>query len=275
MKFSQRYNKTEILFEKDGISDKLQKRIWNTIDLHISSYYQPIGSFERIINLIYDKCFGETINDLAKYNINHRLTMLTSNFLKFDWLEVFDFLENIFEIKNFERAKELENNLNQVFKDENSAYRIINFVVVEITSEEEILEIQEAMNSGFEGVKIHISQAVAILSNRDKPDYRNVIKESISAVESICRIITNDKKATLGKALDKIEEKYKIHTALKEGFKKIYGYTSDGDGIRHYLTEKPKNLTLTDAKFMLIACSAFVNYLIGKISELDIEIKLP
>ncbi|NHZ86014.1 MAG: hypothetical protein GWP19_09050 [Planctomycetia bacterium] len=273
MKFSQRYNKIEIIFAKDGISDKLQKRIWNTIDFHISSYYQPIGSFESIIDLIYDKCFGEPINDLAQYNIAHRLTILTTNFLKFDWLEVFDFIENVFEINNFKGAKELENNLNQVFLDDNSAYRIVNYVIVEITSKEEIIEIQEALETGFEGVKIHLSQAISILSNRDKPDYRNVIKESISAVESICQVITGDKKATLGKALNKIEKDYKIHNDLKDGFKKIYWYTSDSDGIRHSLTEEPKNLTLTDAKFMLIACSAFVNYLIGKISELGIEIE--
>ncbi|MBU1626736.1 hypothetical protein KKB18_05135 [bacterium] len=53
---------------------------------------------------------------------------------------------------------------------------------------------------------------------------RNSIKESISAVESVCKVISEDQKATLGKALNIIEKKVDLHNALKEGFQKIYGY---------------------------------------------------
>jgi hypothetical protein len=43
----------------------------------------------------------------------------------------------------------------------------------------------------------------------------------------------------------------------------LYGYTSDSSGIRHALQDEP-NLDFVDAKFMLVACSAFVNYLTDK-----------
>jgi len=94
------------------------------------------------------------------------------------------------------------------------------------------------------------------------PNYRNPIKESISAVESLCNLITG-RKDTLGDALKKLEAKVVIHPALKKGFSSIYGYTSDADGIRHGLLEET-NLDFEDAKFMLVSCSAFVNYLIAK-----------
>ncbi len=54
-------------------------------------------------------------------------------------------------------------------------------------------------------VNIHISKAITLLSDRDKPDYENSIKESISAVEALCEVITGvkGKEATLSKLLKK------------------------------------------------------------------------
>ena len=46
-----------------------------------------------------------------------------------------------------------------------------------------------------------------MLTNRNKPDYRNSIKESILAVESLAKIISGDSKAELGKALKRLKTK--------------------------------------------------------------------
>jgi len=51
---------------------------------------------------------------------------------------------------------------------------------------------------------------------------------------------------------------------MKSAFSALYGYTSDEGGIRHALIEKNSQVQIEDARFMLIACSAFVNYLISK-----------
>ena len=108
----------------------------------------------------------------------------------------------------------------------------------------------------------HIKTAIALYSDRKKPDYRNSIKESISAVEAACNFITGEKNSGLPAALRKIEELHGLHPAFKDGLKKIYGYTSDADGIRHALSEVA-NVTEEDARFMLVICSAFANYLIS------------
>jgi hypothetical protein len=124
-------------------------------------------------------------------------------------------------------------------------------------------------------VNIHLENAVRLMSQKTSPDYRNSIKDSISAVEAICRAVTNDKNATLGQALDKIEEqgKIKLQGALKRAFDSLYGYTSGSEGIRHALglLEEP-NLSLEEAKFMLVCCSAFVNYLVTKASKTGITL---
>ena len=48
---------------------------------------------------------------------------------------------------------------------------------------------------------------------------------------------------------------------MKEGFVKLYGYTSDEHGIRHSMLDIP-DIGFAEAKFMLVACSAFANFLI-------------
>jgi len=54
-----------------------------------------------------------------------------------------------------------------------------------------------------------------------------------------------------------------IHPAFEGALEKMYGYTSDAQGIRHALLDE-STLDSADALFMLVSCSAFVNYLKGK-----------
>jgi hypothetical protein len=74
----------------------------------------------------------------------------------------------------------------------------------------------------------------------------------------------------LGEALRKVEGRVAIHPALKKGFSNIYGYTSDAGGIRHALLEEA-SLHFEDAKYMLVSCSAFVNYLAEKAAKAGIS----
>lgn len=85
----------------------------------------------------------------------------------------------------------------------------------------------------------------------------------ISAVESLVAEVTGDPKGTLGQMSNKLDGKVAIHAALKEAFKKLYGYTSDKDGIRHKLLDAD-TVDFHDAKFMLVTCCPFANYVHGK-----------
>lgn len=75
------------------------------------------------------------------------------------------------------------------------------------------------------------------------------------------KIITGDDKATLGQALNMVQQKHNLHAALKEALSRLYGYTSDEQGIRHAILENART-NEADARFMLVICSAFANYLI-------------
>ena len=76
----------------------------------------------------------------------------------------------------------------------------------------------------------------------------------------MAREVTSNPKATLGDALTMLEKNGHLHPALKKGFSAIYGYTNDEGGIRHAMLDEP-NITVTDAKFFLVSCSTFINYL--------------
>lgn len=144
--------------------------------------------------------------------------------------------------------------LNSTFKRLDYAYRVVYDQIVEITDQEEIMAIEEAIRQ-TSTVKIHLENALKHLSSRPKPDYRNSIKESISAVEALCREITGE--TTLGPALKALEKKgVRIPRFLRAGIEKLYIYTNDSKtGIRHALMDEAEVPTFDEAKFMLVTCS--------------------
>lgn len=190
------------------------------------------------------------------------LEEIRERFFAYQWWEVYDFLE--FTL-NYFRDKTLNKAINDVLSVELAGYRFVNDCITDLTSEEEIGSVELALTTAeFPGVRAHLQTALELFSNRRHPDYRNSIKESICAVESIAQAITKKEKATLGDALKIIGKSSNLHQALEKAFIKLYGYTSDGDGIRHAMLEEP-SLGPEDARFFLVACSAFVNYLKAKI----------
>ncbi len=153
---------------------------------------------------------------------------------------------------------------NNLFEKENVGYRFVDGEIIRITDQVEIDEIEQACNCKFDSCKAQIKNAVVLLSDRDNKDYKDSIKDSISAVETICKIIICDDKATLGQALKKLKSNgVEIHPALEQAFSSFYGYACDVGGIRHGEDAIESNVTYDEAKFMLVVCSAFINYLIS------------
>jgi len=158
---------------------------------------------------------------------------------------------------------------NYVFEQEFVGYRFVNEQIVPITNEIEIDAIEKASDSPYTQVNNHLSKSLGLLSNRDNPDYENSIKESISAVECICSIIVGEP-TSLGKALGKIQHAgINIHPSMRTAFDKLYEYTSKEKGIRHSGQLGGPQSTFEEAKFMLISCCAFVNYLIGNMGKCE------
>lgn len=191
------------------------------------------------------------------------LITMRQRFMAAEWNQVYDYIE--FCAQNFpvaEENKKFRHLCNRVLERNKAGYRFVGDEIAELTSDEEIQAIEEAeaLPDKFTVVSQHLSRALALMSDRKEPDFRNSIKESISAVESMSSLLAGTKTANLGAALKILDKRHQLHGALKKGFETLYGFTSDADGVRHALLEE-SNLTFADAKFMLVTCSAFVNYL--------------
>lgn len=268
--FSQRngYTSADKAFQRERIEQPLRIAIWNVLNKTVWEFWSPFDRYDgwstdsKSINSLCERLWEEHFRrDRDLIPLTHRengaYDFFKKHFFEAKWYEAFDFIEALIEYGEDFIMSFTVDWLNSTLQSENSAYRIIGKHVCEITSPTEIQAIHEALNHTANPVKAHIAEALAKLSDRESPDYRNSIKESISAVEAECRRLTGDRAATLGAAIKQIPN---VHPALKEGFLKIYGYTSDQSGIRHALTEGSMP-TYADAKFMLSACSAFVSYL--------------
>lgn len=278
MLFSQRkgFKPIKNVIQVEDMDDELRNGLWNALSIH----YWELAKNEDLINKalrplcrdLWVYYFKLPIDTLG-YDYYQSYKKIRDYFFKAKWYEVYDFIE--FVAKNFvfiHINEEFIEFCNSILKSELSGYRFVGGKITQTTSEEEILEIEEALRiqDPFMNAKTHIKTALDLLADRKSPNYRNSIKESISAVEAVCILIAKTPKGTLGQALKEIEDKVNLHPALKKAFDCLYGYTSDADGIRHAIFDEP-NLTFEDAKFMLVSCSAFVNYLIAKTSQAKIK----
>lgn len=274
MKFSQRIGitKVKVNLQIESMDEELRISIWNNLKIiYLDNLEGPFISntkYKPLFYLIWKDFFKYTLDTLDDYFI-HTYEKIRVWFFKCEWYEIYDFIEFVANTENPSKSssKLFIKLCNESLEKEKSAYRFVNNKIVQITNESEILSIEESLerseSNNLKGVYIHLSEALNKLSDRKSPDYRNSIKESISAVESIAQVISGDSKAELGKSLKIIEEKVGMHSALKKGFCSIYGYTSDEGGIRHAMLEE-SDIFFEDAKYMLVSCTTFINYLIMK-----------
>ena len=198
-----------------------------------------------------------------------RIQMVIRNAPFNEVLDVLWYINDWVEKSYYSYTTYFSEEFNKLFETEYVGYRFVDGKIVAITDKCEIEEIEQACNVPYSGCKAHIEKAVGFLADREHKDYKNCIKESISAVESICQIIVGDDKATLGEAIAKLKDNgINIHQALGKAFSKLFGYTSDEGGIRHAEGLFVSEVSFDEAKFMLVSCSAFVNYLIAEYSKI-------
>jgi hypothetical protein len=249
-------NLTNILYHavfEHHMMDNAQTSFWTEI---LSDVYLQQVDYSQGLSYREEKMF-DIIND----------TFYTDDYDSV--LTLFEFLLNKFEKLDEYNQVPVQKCANALFEREFVGYRYVNSIIIPITDDTEISSIEEATTTAYRNVNNHLNKALVLISDREHPDYANSIKESISAVEAICSEILG-KSDTLGAALKKLEQKgIAIHPCLKGAFDKLYGYTSDATGIRHAGQLDGKGATFDEAKFMLISCSAFINYIKGVISSIE------
>ncbi len=285
LSFSQRkgLKPVRVKVQIDSIDDELRNLLWNALTFfYWDKAPEDCPEYNKIkaksptyayLIALWHRFFREAVDTIDWY-WPESYARIREHFFSCSWNEVYDFVE--FTANNHPSRyinEEFMRFCNSILEREVSAYRFVAGTITQLTSAEEISAIEDALSAtkDSQAFNKHLRTALSLLSDRKSPDYRNSVKESISAVEALCKVIAGDAKASLGQALKQVEIKVPLHPSLRSAFNNLYGYTSDADGIRHALLEKT-DLMFEDGKFMLVTCSAFVNYLRAKAARAGIKL---
>ena len=264
--FSQRHSiSEEVPLKVDEITAELRNRLWNKINVYITNFSSGHLDRNGLLKYLWDRFFKEDVDSL-KHNVGYGsgnyyyIDQIKLKFFQLEWHGVYDFLEFLLSVENYTKITFI-NTINQIFVDEGVPYKIIDNCVTPLISGEEAEEVRVAINSKYSEVSGHIKKALEFYKKRPVADYKNSIKESISSIEALARIVLNSPSGTLGS----LSQQLSIHPSFKKAIKELYGWTSDEGGIRHSENGKEDLKTgEAEARFMLVECSALVNYIISK-----------
>jgi hypothetical protein len=273
-----------------GMDDPLRNALWNVVEATFLAGrgVTNAGDYGLPYRTLWDEFFHRTIDSIPFAADAARAEVRSWYFQSALWWQVYDFLQFAADYYSDEKpsvpVSELARSLrvpgmrkspreiftgkcNAVLEREMSGYRFVGGNLIPLSDNAQIEAIsaarQSTLQDSFQPARAHLDTALRLFADRQNPSYRNVIKESMLAVEAVAQVVAGRPNATLADALKRIDEAVGVHAALNQGFQKIYGYTSDADGIRHALSEQ-EQLQQEDAQFMLVSCSAFVSYLIAK-----------
>ncbi len=258
-KFSEREGFTKPVLQINSLDQATRNRLYNLIvyDCEINYF---IGERNQKALQIWSDFFGQNNSEIVNYE--HFLIDFLNKSSWYLIMNCVDFVaNNFYQIIN---TNTYNSKVNRIFEENHVGYRLLNGQVIPITNQDELDEINKVLKTNRKTIGIHIQNAIKLLSHLKAPNYANVIKESILAVEAALQYLTGDTSKTMGELLDLLSKKYHVEQALTKSWKAIYGFASDKWGIRHAAKPNEAVANLDDARYFLITCSAFVNYLLAK-----------
>ncbi len=262
------------------LTQKFKNEVWLFIDTSIKNcakydyslgdYFEnsDAGRYWRDVYFSYHFDILEKPHDeIGRFEPKQVKEWIKNVILQGEYHEILTVLEYILRYEDV--PKNLYENIEGCF--ESAPYFIerssIPVCIVPTTSSEMKENVKRSLGnineSKLTGAKQHLRNSSQELNNNNFPDS---IRESIHAVEAAARQIAPNDSRSLSAALDSLEKNGKLkHPALKEAFKKLYGYTSAEKGVRHSLIEKEAaDVGFDEAIFMYGACVSFVDYLASK-----------
>lgn len=254
-------------FQKNKMSDELRNMIWNTIYMALKDNLNSDGGgydypkwsnkLKPWVKDIWSTHFNLPL-DTIDNDPNNYIDQIKVCFFSLNPDKVYEFTE--FFCKKLQ-SKKFENNCNNIFQQQRSAYKFVNCCIIENISEVETDSLNSSLNTSYREVNEHMSKALTFLSDKRRPDFHNSIKEAVSAIEALARIITETPNGTLGQLVQ--NSNLNLHTCIQEAIKKVYGFASDEGGIRHSQKVNSKSICYDEALFIVVFSSSLINFVIS------------
>lgn len=252
LSFSQRNGFEEIRnkIQKEDLDQKTRNSLWNLFYENYSyvdhynffKYYWMEFCCNRIDEIPTSKIYK--IGRLKKVPLTEKEALEEHYYIYFFYKEInefFDFLEKAFDFVRYFNKEKFTNSLNKILEKEKVVYRFVQGMFIENEFNEQNKHIEEISNelscNNLTTSSDHFNKAFNCLYDREKPDYKTSLSESIQFLEAL-----------IGFKLNKAKGKIQLSTLLKElryNYKnsdfefdvidvwdKIYGKMSN-QGIRH------------------------------------------
>lgn len=251
------------------LSAELRNRLHYALD---SSFDDSVGygtmsayltdPWKRILADTHVKFFRKSI---STYNsdVSNQRDILKRLCVESSIGALFDFIE--FVLRHPQCPDGLASEVRDALVEGRSAYRVLDRRTISAVGTpleaEAISRAVMASEHAAPGAARHLIDASSDLR---RGDWSGSIRNSIHAVESVA-VVLAPSKDTLGDALAVLASNGHVHGGLRAAFNKLYGYSSEEEGVRHALVFQDSSATdETDALFMLGACAAFVSYLLTR-----------
>lgn len=263
---SQGYESIPTQLDLEQLPVRTRTRLWNVLyeSLQIHPIYRTMD--EHWLCILFDIHCNYFALPADEWNSNPSpIINQYRNFFKVArFNKVFDLL--IVLMRDSRCPKEFTTRVAALFDEEQLAYTVVMHPEVTIMPTATVQEgrvigtaLRDTSLFGLNGANSHLRLAGQAVNDRN---WAESIRNSISAVESVARQIDPNASRSLQAALNSIKKSQRLHPALGDAFQKLYGYTSDEQGVRHaLLDESSARVDSAEAIFMLGACAAFVSYL--------------
>ena len=262
--------------------NRFRNGVWHSIDSSLRSVIwqgrggfvfteDSAGKYWNFFWISYRMNILDIPHDIQGHKPDEAHQMIRAIVLEGKTHEVLTFIEHMFRVSNIPGV--LRDGIEEQFRFapyciDRSGEPVCIFPTTSKEMKEHVERSLANINqSELTGSKTHLRNSAQELNNEN---YAASVRESINAVASAARQIDPNAAKDLGPALDSLERSGIIkHRALTAAFKKLYGYTSDEQGIRKPLIEhESADVGFDEAIFMYGACVSFVDYLVSKQKQL-------
>ena len=256
----------------ENVPETARVQIWNVIYRHVGLGDQELmlsvvgitSPWKEIFQTVHDRTLGRPLDDLqlsspSTFAGQYRQIIRTLPFNK-----LFDVLQGI--MRHPDCPREFVEDTSDCFRRNRLAYSVsvapIPTIFPAVTPEQAAAtkrSLEDLHAAGLTPASNQLQKASECINEKD---FAGCVRESIHAVESVARRLDPNASKSLGPALKSLSKRAALHPALESAFLKLYGYSSDEEGVRHSLVLKEAPLVgLEEAVFMFSACASFCSYL--------------
>lgn len=178
--FSQRHGYMDFssAMQVESLDDRARVDLWNLI-VYPKYLDQPYP--DRTGMIIWCNHLGLPRHAYRYGDLADRLNTLV---FTGGWYEVYDLIEFFASHTSEFKRDEFNADVNRVLKMNRVGYRVVDTVVVPVTSEHEMDAIVSAAETPLINAAEHIRKAIALFAVRDNPNYAKAIQEAMSGAEA-------------------------------------------------------------------------------------------